>query len=661
MLSWIQDAIDGSDGSVYTDDEMYSDDERHRAASSSVRSEVAASSAKESLVPAEMAPPTTRAGSSNGEDPAVTPPVPVQTFSATQSDRTTPSSRLAIMQKEHAAELERYGKEVARLREQLNLREPQQPGSGSDSGAAAVGMEARRRKVNAVVEMLRRTRVSAVDRAGPAAGAERSLDALVATDDARVVFPRDEFVSIVTRFRLQGETLADVRARLELGEGIASRYKRLKEAAADAIAEAPGCALSSDELRRCSVDVLEDALRKALARLRPAAAGQSPDEASAPAASDAALAAAQDAIDQLKQKCRAAYRREEGLINEVAELRARVDRAERAEAALESDLRTAHRDLESERRGAEEASAAAEEAQDRLEDIQDEMDEAQSLIERCERLERGRDRAEQRSETLEQRLREESERVDALQRRVTDRESALAAARADLALVRRDEEEAAIARRNLESVLESFQQERRAESDAARARVEALERKVEAAEGALEAARQDARGEALQAARDEIRGRETAAVAARLENVALQKGLDQAVARLNKVYFAAEDTVEKALVHKLLMNYFEQGCSDDVLEAALGVLGLPAEQQEIALAANRRRIIPAAPKAVTHAAEYLSSAASVATSGLSWLRRGGPRAGDGANSGPSRAAARDAATANSAESIASALKDFPLQ
>ena len=115
-------------------------------------------------------------------------------------------------------------------------------------------MEARRRKGDAVVEMLvgraaridaalRRTRVSAVDRAGPATGAERSLDALVATDDARVVFLAMSLCRL-SRFRLKGETLADVRARLELGEGIASRYKRLK-GAADAIAEAPGCALSS--------------------------------------------------------------------------------------------------------------------------------------------------------------------------------------------------------------------------------------------------------------------------------------------------------------------------------------------------------------------------------------------------------------------------------
>ena len=161
----------------------------------------------------------------------------------------------------------------------------------------------------------------------------------------------------------------------------------------------------------------------------------------------------------------------------------------------------------------------------------------------------------------------------------------------------------------------------------------------------MEAARRDARAKRFRRhGRDTWTGDRRGRGAPRRRCAA--EGFGPGGARLNKVYFAAEDTVEKALVHKLLMNYFEQDAPTTCSKPRSASLACPLSNRKSRSRLTEENHPRCAQRSRTQ--QSTSHRLPQCYIGSSWLRRGGPRAGGGANSGPSRAA-RDAATANGAE------------
>eukprot|EP00941_MAST-03F_sp_MAST-3F-sp1_P000463 g463.t1 len=394
--------------------------------------------------------------------------------------------------------------------------------------------------------------------------------------------------------------------RLFQTEELAARYRKLKFASVQAVSKQPG-AKSAEELIRLDVNALESLLTEAgsvwavadkerieererllekissLQTELQMITGKHDEAIQLERAANAKkMENLENMFEQVKKKCREAYAREEKLICEASALRQEKRSVDQRVSALESELQEVRED-------ADEAEAAAQDAQAQIDCLEEEAEEAEELAAENTELKRQLLQMEAKVSSLETQLNDSIHAGDILRRQISDRNSQLAALNADFKIIKEDETRSSTALHNLEKVLSSFQEERRRETEKFNSKIESLQMELEKSKCKIEDVATTAAINASSNYVNELREKEASLVASRLEIKALRQGLDQAVGRLNKVYFGAEDTLDKYLVQKLLLNYFEQNCASDVLEVCLGILGFSSEQQSFAIKMNEQR------------------------------------------------------------------------
>eukprot|EP00940_MAST-03C_sp_MAST-3C-sp2_P002288 g2288.t1 len=289
----------------------------------------------------------------------------------------------------------------------------------------------------------------------------------------------------------------------------------------------------------------------------------------------------------------------------------------RATSRVEQQLRVALRE-------AQEREASMNEMRERMRSMQDELAEARDDDETIEMLKGQLEEAEDRTTELLDQAERAHASAEAQKKRIAEVEGTVAALRADVRLKDEDLSRTRESMQKLESVLRQFEKKRRRSESVSRESLKAAEERASRAESRVS----EAVASALEAERNifrtETKSIERERDAAVREARALRGSLDAAMRQLKSMN--EENLVDKRLVAKLMMTYFERGCTDEILEIMSRIIGFADK--------DRERLRTLARKATGGIVTSLFSTISAsATSTVSPLERDRLRAASSASDG----------------------------